>query len=493
MRRFSTYGPSLLVLVTAATVLMIGPQAIRSMQAAHRISVMQVAQQELDQDNILELLNRATRRIAEAVEPSVVYIESRGGGFSRGSGWVYDSDGHIVTNAHVIRNVAESGGAIRVQFFDGRMRTAEVIGRDVSTDIAVLKIDADPATLAPMRRASNQAVHQGERVFAFGSPFGLKFSMSEGIVSGLGRDANGLMIGAYTNYIQTDAAINPGNSGGPLVDITGRVIGMNAAIITDSANVDPRVAQNTGVSGGISFAIPLDTIESVVEQLIDRRIVLKGYLGVTLEADMDRRAAERRGFHGDGVLVSDVQENLPAAQAGLERFDIITEINGVKTPSLTVLRSLIGNRPPGEVITLSVWRDGETLDIDVALAAARFDPVTRQLVIVGGHGDPDRFATLVEAVNNALDVFGIEELTATPNNEGVMITDVISGSEAARYGFVEGVRIVGVNGLPVPDTGALYDALGRTSLLARPQPIPVTVLDTRGRQRELLLPIQIEQ
>ena len=492
MRRFSTYGPSLLVLVTAASVLLVGPKAIRSMQASHRIAVMQVAQQELDQDNILELLNRATRRIAEAVEPSVVYIESRsGGGFSRGSGWVFDADGHIVTNAHVIKNAADTGGAIRVQFFDGRMRTAEIVGRDASTDIAVLRVDVDRDTLAPIRRATSVPIFQGERVFAFGSPFGLKFSMSDGIVSGLGREAGGIMLGAYTNYIQTDAAINPGNSGGPLVDIKGRVIGMNAAIITSPDNNNPQTQQNTGVSGGISFAIPLDTIESVVEQLIDRKIVLKGYLGVTLEADMDRRAAERRGFTGDGVLVSNVQPNLPAARAGLKAYDIITEINGQKTPSLPVLRSLIGNRPPGQIIRLTVWRDGQTEDLDVALAAARFDPKARTLVVVGGDGDAKKFETLVTAIDAAFEDFGIEELQN--DARGVLIKAVDQRSEAQRYGFTEGVRIIGVNGERVSDQGALYDLLGRSTMLSRPQPIPVTVLDRRGRQRQLMLPLQIEQ
>ncbi len=491
MRRFATYGPSLLVLVTAASVLLIGPKAIRSMQAAHRIAVMQVAQQELDQDNILDLLNRATRRVAEAVEPSVVYIESRsGGGFSRGSGWVYDLDGHIVTNAHVIRTAAETGGDIRVQFFDGRMRNAEVIGRDISTDIAVLKVDLNRDTLAPIRRATGKPVFQGERVFAFGSPFGLKFSMSEGIVSGLGREATGAMLGAYTNFIQTDAAINPGNSGGPLVDIKGQVIGMNAAIITDAANGDPNVTQNTGVSGGISFAIPLDTIESVVDQIISRKIVLKGYLGVTLEQSLDRRAAERRGFRGDGVLVVEVQPNLPAARSGLQAYDIITEIDGQKTPSLAVLRSLIGNRPPGEVITLNVWRDREFLELDVELAAARFDSATRQLVVVGGDGDFHRFESLVEAIDDALLKFGIEELEN--DNNGVLIADVNQRSEAQRYGFVEGVRIIGINGQRIYDQGALYDVLGRSTMSTSSRPIPVTVRDRRGRQRELMLPLQIQ-
>lgn len=490
MRRFATYGPSLLVLVTAASVLLVGPRAIRSMQAAHSIAVMQVAQQELDQDNILDLLNRATRRVAEAVEPSVVYIESRsGGGFSRGSGWIYDIEGHIVTNAHVIKTAADSGGDIRVQFFDGRMRTAEVVGRDVSTDIAVLKVDVNRETLAAIRRATGSQVFQGERVFAFGSPFGLKFSMSEGIVSGLGREAEGIMLGAYTNYIQTDAAINPGNSGGPLVDIKGRVIGMNSAIITDPDN-NPRSQQNTGVSGGISFAIPLDTIESVVEQLINHKIVLKGYLGVTLEQNMDRRAAERRGFRGDGVLVSQVQPGLPASRSGLRAYDIITAINEQKTPSLAVLRSLIGNRPPGDVIQLTVWRDQETLEIGVELAAARFDPDAKTLVVVGGHGDAQKFESLVTAIDSALRTYGIEGLAS--DNRGVLISAVDNNSEAQRNGFVEGVRIIGVNGEPVSDQGALYDLLGRSTMVESSRPIPVTVLDLRGRQRQMLLPLNIE-
>ena len=190
------------------------------------------------------------------------------------------------------------------------------------------------------------------------------------------------------------------------------------------------------------------------------------------------------------MLVVEVQPNLPAARSGLQAYDIITEIDGQKTPSLAVLRSLIGNRPPGEVITLNVWRDREFLELDVELAAARFDSATRQLVVVGGDGDFHRFESLVEAIDDALLKFGIEELEN--DNNGVLIADVNQRSEAQRYGFVEGVRIIGINGQRIYDQGALYDVLGRSTMSTSSRPIPVTVRDRRGRQRELMLPLQIQ-
>lgn len=374
MRRFVLLGPSLLVLFTVALTLIAGPGAIRQMHAAQTAAQVTLAQQRLDSDNLLERINQATRDIADAVEPSVVFIQAvaetqRGAYYpSQGSGWIYDNDGHIVTNNHVVAN-AES---IRTQFSDGRVRMAELVGVDHSTDIAVLRVDDGADLLFPARRATGEAMHQGDSVFAFGSPFGYKFSMSQGIVSGLGRHAvAGGGFNRYTNFIQTDAAVNPGNSGGPLVDVNGRVIGMNTAIITDENRAESGARTTTGVSGGIGFAIPLQTIESVVDQLIKDGEVRKGYLGVGLMSSRGNRSVLRDlGFDGQGVVISNVQEGTPAERAGLRARDVITHIDGAPTPDISVLRSVIGHRPPGDEVTLRIWRSGEVIERTVQLMAA---------------------------------------------------------------------------------------------------------------------------
>ncbi|MEC9373331.1 MAG: trypsin-like peptidase domain-containing protein [Planctomycetota bacterium] len=384
MRRFVLFGPSILVLLVVAVTLVAGPAAIHRLSAAQTAARVTLAQDRLDADNILERINQSVRDVADAVEPSVVYIETRGefgrGGYrSNGSGWVYDNLGHIVTNSHVIGAADD----ITVQFYDGRSLQAEPVGVDPSTDIAVVRVNLPADQLFPARRASGVHVHQGDTVFAFGSPFNYKFSMSQGIVSGLGRHARASGTTSYTNFIQTDAAVNPGNSGGPLVDVNARIIGMNTAIIAAEDRIEDATRTVTGVSGGIGFAIPLDTIEAVVDQLIRDGEVRKGYLGVQL-AEIDDRNARRFGIpRMDGVLVDVVVPGQPASIAGLESGDIITGVDDDLTPTLAVLRSTIGHRPPGDVVTLQIIRGGEALDIPVRLGAARFDPNRGPVPIIG--------------------------------------------------------------------------------------------------------------
>jgi serine protease Do len=212
----------------------------------------------------------------------------------------------------------------------------------------------------------------GDRVFAFGSPFGIKFSMSEGIISGLSRgDAAALrtLQSGYTNFIQTDAAINPGNSGGPLVDTRGHVVGMSTAIANGVRDREERVQ---GQSAGIGFAIPVRTIEKVAQQLIDGTIVIRGYLGITLPGSqsINRRAMLEQGFEGAGVYVGGAPENQPASKAGVQQGDIIISVDGEPTPTVAVLRSVISLLPPGEEVSFTLWRDGETLDVGVELGAA---------------------------------------------------------------------------------------------------------------------------
>lgn len=306
---------------------------------------------------ILTELSRATTDIADYVRPSVVHVtgiksmDGRPVPMSTGSGWIYDDNGHIVTNLHVV----EGGDAYEIQLFDGELREATFVGGDPTTDIAVLQVR--PGNLiAATRRPLEQRVRQGELCFAFGSPFDFRFSMSSGIVSGLGRFVgmywrSGRRIG-FENFIQVDAAINPGNSGGPLTDHRGHVIGMNTAIATNDAD---------GQFAGIGLAIPLDMIESAVDQLIETGTVRKGFLGVSV-LDQDDRIARFVGapqrFRGDGVLVHSLDASHPAAKVGLRIGDVITTYDEQPVTTVDELDQAMDGDEDMQM-ELRVWRHGE--------------------------------------------------------------------------------------------------------------------------------------
>lgn len=385
MRRFVFFGPGVVVLLVAALTLIAGPSAIQNINAARIAADVQIAQARLDSSTILDEINRASRDIAQAALPGVVHIDAQEipekdengelrGGIASGAGWIYDSEGHIITNAHVI------GGAnpdrINVELYDGRVRQAKLVGLDRATDIAVLRVNLDTSGIA-LRRATGEPAYIGDRVFAFGSPFRIKFSMSQGIISGLGRSEAASFLGmqtGYTNFIQTDAAMNPGNSGGPLVNSSGRVIGMNTAIANSVATND-NGSPFQGQSAGIGFATPLETIESVVQQIIKDTVVLRGYLGVQLGyLRRDEAASEVNGYDGPGVVIRLIQRGQPAEQAGLKVNDILLEIDGRAVSDTDVLRSLISIKQPGQTVAFKVWRDGATIDVPVKLGGAVMSP-----------------------------------------------------------------------------------------------------------------------
>lgn len=387
MRRFVWFGPGLVVLLAMAVTLAAAPLAMRNIQTSMLAADVRIAQARLDASGILEQLNMSSRAIADATLPGVVHITARSPGLSTGAGWFYDAAGHVITNSHVVRDANPS--SIRVELYDGRVKRAEVVGMDLATDIAVLKLDVDTEAFA-LRRATNAPVHIGDRVYAFGSPFGIKFSMSEGIVSGLGRsEAAGFLgvMGGYTNFIQTDAAMNPGNSGGPLINAEGRVIGMNTAIANSIPETnDGRPFQ--GQSAGIGFAMPLETIESVADQLIESPTVLRGYLGISLAPLLAMRQdlLDDLGYDGPGVIVRRVEEGHPAASAGLQAGDVIMSIDGRTTPDPDVLRSFVSIKRPGDTVKVKLMRKpgdapAAEMEIPVKLGAAYF---VRGLVYIPG-------------------------------------------------------------------------------------------------------------
>lgn len=375
MRRFIAYGPALLVLLTTGLALLAAPSAIRQVQLASVAATLEVAQRQLDESTLLERINLETNAVAEGTLPSVAHILSlrndgrRFGSRSTGSGWVYDDRGHVVTNAHVV----EGGDSARVELHDGRVLRASIVGVDRRTDIAVLRVEGDPE-MFPIRRATSEALSMGDRVFAFGSPFGIKFSMSQGIVSGLGRSEGSSWVGGggYTNYIQTDAAINPGNSGGPLVDVNGRLVGMNAAI-ANNREQQAEDGELQGQSAGIGFAIPLETIESVVRQLIEDDVIVRGYLGVSIDGYPRAGRTPDDGFIGSGVQITRLAPGEPAQRSGLRVGDVIVSIAGVPTPNTEALRSTVSVREPGKPVDFQVWRGNSMLNIEVAIGAATDD------------------------------------------------------------------------------------------------------------------------
>ncbi|MCC6284781.1 MAG: trypsin-like peptidase domain-containing protein [Phycisphaerales bacterium] len=419
MRRFVSYGPAFVVLLTVLAAFIAVPVLSGRGATAASLARVSLARQTLDDDDILARLDAAMTALADAVFPSVIHIDVVGGRQgSSGSGWLYDDRGHVVTNAHVVRGARQ----IRAEFFDGRRTSAQTVAIDPFTDIAVLKLESTDG-LVPARRATGEIPHRGQAAFAFGSPFGFKFSMTRGIVSGLGREpSTAVEFGGYTNFVQTDAAINPGNSGGPLVDRLGRVIGMNTAIATG------RDTQGTrdGQSSGISFAVPLATIESVVDQLIERGSVSRGFFGIRMGGRVEVNEAS---FRGTGVLVDTVVEGGPADLAGLRRRDTIVEIAGQNISTSEQLRGIVSSFRPGQRVPVRAFRGRE--------------PFSAEVVV--GEMAPEQLAT--QAVGSALGTWFIQlEINDSP--EGPVVGATV-GDVPRAAGFDTGQRIVAINGSPV--------------------------------------------
>jgi putative serine protease PepD len=262
------------------------------------------------------------------------------GGQAQGSGFVYDSSGHIVTNDHVV----DGASSIEVAFPDGSKSSASLVGADPSTDLAVIKVDAS-SKLHPLTLGDSGRLSVGDPVVAIGSPFGLEETVTSGIVSALHRQMSSPNGFAIADSIQTDAAINHGNSGGPLLDSSGRVIGVNTQIKSDS-----------GGNEGVGFAVPSATIKSVVSQILATGQAEHAYLGVQL----DSTASNAR--------LASVQPGTPAARAGLQAGDVITAINGKTITSTNGVQSAISSKRPGDKISLTYTRDGQSHTVELTLA-----------------------------------------------------------------------------------------------------------------------------
>jgi S1-C subfamily serine protease len=482
--RLSRALPAALLLAAAATSLWTVPALMRMGSSERASRSMDAAAGRLASGGVLEGFSAAMRDVAAAVEPAVVHVsvasEAKGRLGSRaftqsGSGWIWDAAGHIVTNAHVV----DGATALEVQLHDGSLHEATLVGLDPRTDVAVLRIAADG--LLPARR-SNALPAQGDLVFAFGSPFEFRFSMSSGIVSGVGRSA-GLAEVEYESFIQVDAAINPGNSGGPLTDIRGNVIGVNTAIATGRGST-----VGAGQFAGIGLAIPMSIAENVVEQLIEHGSVARGFLGVSV---MDARQMRLRGsrnpvlqaaasaFPGQGAIVTSVTPASPAADAGLEVGDVIVSIAGRRIEAGDEVLSEIGTKRPGSALSLEVVRPTEA-----AGAGGR-----RNVTATLGTLDPSVNARPFVAAFERAGLAGLAD-----GERGGRRGVTVASSRGPVAGEVPaGSLIVALDGLRVASLDDLWVRLTRSAVgrvrIAFPPSARITVLRPDGAERDVDVPL----
>ena len=281
--------------------------------------------------------------------PGVPQDPGSRGGLSMGSGFLISADGYVITNHHVV----DGATTVRVTLPDRRGFEAELVGSDEQSDVALLKIDA--SGLPYLRAGKAAEVKPGQWAVAIGSPFGFDQSVTAGIVSAVGR-ANHYANQRYVPFIQTDVAINRGNSGGPLLNTSGEVIGINSQIFS-----------NSGGYMGVSFAIPIDVVMNVAEQLKDTGQVRRGQMGVQVQ-EIRADAAQGLGLPDTrGALVADVVTGGAAAKAGIERGDVIREVDGVRINQSSDLPPMIGAKAPGSRVAVKIWREGRTRDVTVTL------------------------------------------------------------------------------------------------------------------------------
>jgi Do/DeqQ family serine protease len=346
---------------------------------------------------------------------------------SAGSGVIVDGkNGYIVTNYHVVENATE----ITVTLLDNRTFSAKVIGSDEGADVAVLQ--AKQPNLVAMALGDSTRLEVGDYVVAIGNPFGLQHTVTAGIVSALGR--TGINPDGYEDFIQTDASINPGNSGGALVNLRGELVGINSAILS-----------RTGGNIGIGFAIPVNMVKGVMDQLIKYGQVKRGVLGVNIYNVTPDIAKEFGLTESSGALVAGVVQGSAADRAGVKTGDIITSINGVTMKDAPELRNTIGMLRIGDKVEIGLLRDGKPHKV-TALIAERSD---------------------VDATNAADISKGLEgaEFGDAPDGGGVLVKSIQDGSPAAQNGLRTNDLIVGVGRTPVTNTKTFKEAAKNANVL----------------------------
>jgi len=351
-----------------------------------------------------------------------------------GSGVIARSNGYIITNNHVVEDATE----LSVKMFDGEMMEAEVVGTDARSDLAVIKVDGDE--LPSISFGNSDEVKAGQWVLAFGSPLSdqLSNSVTAGIVSATGRLRSMGQMGV-TNFIQTDAAINPGNSGGPLVDIQGRLVGINTAIVSRSGGYQ-----------GIGFAIPANTVQRVTRQLIEDGAVERAYLGVRYRPAPET-LIENEGLPRGAAIIASVESGSPADEAGLQEGDIVVAIAGDDLQEFLQLGNAVAQRTPGDEITVTVDRNGERRELSVTLGTLNNDD---------GETESSE-SEETPSSESMMEQLGLSMRNITPeiaeqlgleDTDGVIITEVDRRNRMIRESGLRARHIiVRVNGQPTPD------------------------------------------
>ncbi len=337
----------------------------------------------------------------------------------QGSGFFISGDGYAVTNNHVVQN-AEN---VQVTTDDGKTYTAKVIGTDPRSDLALIKVDGNDF---PYVKLSDATPRVGDWVLAVGNPFGLGGTVTAGIVSARGRDIGA---GPYDDFIQIDAPVNKGNSGGPTFDVDGNVIGVNTAIFSPS-----------GGSVGIAFAIPADTVKSVIAQLRDKGSVTRGWIGVQIQSVTPDIADSMGLKQASGALVSEPQKDSPAAKAGIASGDVITSVNDAPIKDARELARKIGTMSPGTSVKLGMLRQGENKTVTLTLGTL---PAEKQASIKSNHED-----SASEMPKLGMTLAPSDKVSGAGGN-GVVVTAVAQGGVAADHGFQVGDVILDVGGKPV--------------------------------------------
>ena len=355
-----------------------------------------------------------------------------------GSGVIITKDGYILTNNHVVDGASE----VKVSLPDGRVFTAKVIGRDPKSDIAVVKITAD--NLPTVQLADSDNVEVGDVVLAVGNPFGVGQTVTKGIVSATER--GGMGIEDYENFIQTDAAINPGNSGGALVDIDGRLIGINTAILS-----------RTGGSQGLGFAVPSDIARNVMQSLVAYGKVTRGYLGVSIQNVTSELADQFKLADLTGALVAEVMPDSPAGKAGFKDGDVVLTYDGKKVADSRHLKLAVADTKPGSTVPVEILRDGQKQTLSVVVKQL---PGTDQVAKDDAGDNKD---------DGALNGVGVADVDQQVRNQfnipknitGAVITEVDPASPSAEAGLKPGEVIQEINHHAVKDANDAVTLTGK--------------------------------
>jgi len=365
-----------------------------------------------------------------------------------GSGFIVDPKGVILTNHHVVNGADE----VEIQLMDGRKFTSKDIKSDPKTDLAIVRIEAK-GNLPYLELGDSDNMEIGDRVLAAGAPFGLKGSVSAGIVSAKGR--NGLNMNMYEDFLQTDAAINPGNSGGPLVNLEGKVVGINSMIKTQSGGFQ-----------GVGLAISSNLVKSIMSQLLTNGTVKRGYLGIQIKDLDDPDLAARLGVKDHGVLVAQVFDKAPASKAGIKAGDVISAVGGKPIKDSKELQRQVAGMPLGKPVDVTVVRDGKEKTLQVT--------VENQPDDFGSARVPVPRTPKREQNPTSLGKLGAEVIDLTPDmaeqlgykeqQKGAVVSQVERGSAAEDAGLRRGMLITKVEKQPVESAAAVKEALDKASM-----------------------------